>query len=121
MKRFVISIFAFVLVISVAITNYFVVKNSTEKITDTVNEMIRDVDNKGDIERCREKIEKLWQQERRKLSFLVEHAKFEILDESLIRLKCATDSNEFKKECEHIKWFVNEIKSSEELSFENIF
>ena len=108
MKRFVISIFAFVLVISVAITNYFVVKNSTEKITDTVNEMIRDVDNKGDIER-------------RKLSFLVEHTKFEILDESLIRLKCATDSNEFKKECEHIKWFVNEIKSSEELSFENIF
>lgn len=121
MKRLIVSIFALVLVVAITITNYFTVKNSTEKITNSVDIVVAEIDNKKDIEFYKEKIEKIWKEERYKLSFLVEHERFEILDESMLRLKHATDLESFKKECEHIKWFVNEIKSNEDLSLENVF
>ena len=91
MKRLIVSIFALVLVVAITITNYFTVKNSTEKITNSVDIVVAEIDNKKDIEFYKEKIEKIWKEERYKLSFLVEHERFEILDESMLRLKHATD------------------------------
>lgn len=125
MKKFIIAILIFVIIISFIVTNYYILKNHIKKIENILFELTIDSENgyKNTYELI-DNLKKYWNSNSAYFKIVTKHDDWEDIYESISKLEIHIKTksyNLFLEQLDQLKSDIDHLITSEMFSIENIF
>ena len=125
MKNLIIALCIFAVTLAGIIVTDIIMKNNADEILVLCDKLIEETQNNDwdKINSAYESINLKWKDSKQLLFFVLNHTDIDNVDFALNELKCAIDekdSSYIKNYAQNLKFYVDELLDTEDISWENI-